>query len=523
MIAAIYCRLSREDIVSEGGDEKTRESESIQNQKSLLIKYAVEQDWDIFDIYTDDDYSGIDRGRPAFLRMISDAEEGKFQVVLCKTQSRFTRDMELVEHYIHRKFVEWGIRFVAVVDHVDTDIRGGKKARQINGLINEWYLEDLSENIRAVFDHKRRLGQYMGGFPVYGYIRDPSDKHRLIVEPQAAAVVQRIFQLYLGGHGKQHISTVLNEQGILNPTKHKQMLGMGYRNGFVRNDYGLWNRTSVGRILRERMYTGDLIQGKRKKPTYKSKGTVPVPESGWYITENAHQAIIDRETFATVQQMLDKRTRSDGSGEVHALGGKLLCMACGSTMAKVAYTRNGKRYSYLRCKLYATDKRKCQKNVINLAPLEEQVLSLLREHINRCFDRSALERLAVEDNRQTAIASLEAQARELRRKTQQRSKAMRELYLDKSSGLIDEEQFFELNSGYLEEKNRCQKRLTAIENELGMKEGEPTQNQMKAKLEKWLRCETLTRELAAEFIDYIEIGRPAAKNAPCPIHIHWLF
>lgn len=519
MIAAIYCRLSRED------DEKTKESESIQNQKSLLIKYAVEQDWDIFEIYADDDYSGIDSQRPAFCKMIADAEARRFQVVLCKTQSRFTRDMELVEHYIHRKFVEWGIRFVAVVDHVDTDIRGNKKARQINGLINEWYLEDLSENIRAVFDHKRKQGQYVGGFPIYGYIRDPADKHRLIVEPQAAAVVRRIFQLYLEGHGKLHISTVLNEEGILNPTKHKQMLGMGYTNGFVVNDYGLWNRTSVGRILRERMYTGDLIQGKRKKPTYKSKHTVPVPENDWYVTENAHEAIIDRETFETVQQMLGERTRSDGSGEVHALGGKVRCMECGSTMAKVSYTRNGKRYSYLRCKLYATDRRKCSKNVMNLEPLEEQVLTLLREHIGHYFDRSALDTLAVEDKRQTVTEALEAEAKELKRKIEQRSKAMRDLYLDKSSGLIDEEQFFELNSGYLEEKSRFQKRLTYIQAELGLQEDDqkPSQSQIRAKLEKWLDCETLTRELATEFIDYIEIGKPVPETNSRPVHIHWLF
>lgn len=519
MIAAIYCRLSKED------DEKTKESESIQNQKSLLIKYAVEQLWDIFEIYADDDYSGIDSQRPAFRRMIADAEAGKFQIVLCKTQSRFTRDMELVEHYIHRRFVEWGIRFVAVVDHVDTDIRGNKKARQINGLINEWYLEDLSENIRAVFDHKRRQGQYVGGFPVYGYIRDPADKHKLVVEPQAAAVVQRIFTLYLQGHGKLHISTVLNEDGILNPTKHKQMLGMGYTNGFVVNDYGLWNRTSVGRILRERMYTGDLIQGKRKKPTYKSKSTVPVPESCWYITENAHAAIIDRETFDTVQQILGERTRSDGSGEVHSLGGKVRCMDCGSTMAKVSHSTTHGRNSYLRCKLYATDKRKCSKNVINLGQLEEQVLTLLREHVETYFDRGSLDSLAKEGKQNKQTAALEAEMQTLKRNLEQCSKAMRDLHLDKSRGLIDEEQFLELNSGYLAEKNQYQRRLDVVATELRgeSNEKQPDPAAIRAKLEKWLQFETLTREVAAEFIDYIEVGKPDTDTNSRAVHIHWTF
>ena len=139
MTAAIYCRLSRED------EEKQSESESIQNQKSMLIKYALDKGWDIYNIYCDEDYSGIDRERPAFRQLIADAEARRFDIVLVKTQSRFTRDMELVEKYIHGLFAEWGIRFVATVDNVDTDIKGNKKARQINGLVNEWYLEDLSE------------------------------------------------------------------------------------------------------------------------------------------------------------------------------------------------------------------------------------------------------------------------------------------------------------------------------------------------------------------------------------------
>ena len=132
MTAAIYCRLSRED------EEKQSESESIQNQKSMLIKYALDKGWDIYNIYCDEDYSGIDRERPAFRQLIADAEARRFDIVLVKTQSRFTRDMELVEKYIHGLFAEWGIRFVATVDNVDTDIKGNKKARQINGLVNEW-------------------------------------------------------------------------------------------------------------------------------------------------------------------------------------------------------------------------------------------------------------------------------------------------------------------------------------------------------------------------------------------------
>ncbi|MEG1850355.1 MAG: recombinase family protein, partial [Oscillospiraceae bacterium] len=196
-------------------------SESIQNQKSLLIKYAVEKGWDIYKIYCDEDFSGADSQRPDFNLMLTAAEGRKFNVVLCKTQSRFTRDMELVEKYIHGKFPLWGIRFVAIADNVDTDVKGNKKARQINGLINEWYLEDLSENIRMVLDSKRRDGQYIGGFPLYGYRADPADKHHLVIDQEAATVVRQIFQWSLEGEGKQRIAARLNAQGVPSPTKYK--------------------------------------------------------------------------------------------------------------------------------------------------------------------------------------------------------------------------------------------------------------------------------------------------------------
>lgn len=224
----------------------------------------MERGWDIYHIYCDEDYSGADSLRPDFNKMIVAAKEKKFQIILCKSQSRFTRDMELVEKYIHGLFPIWGIRFIAVADNADTEIKGNKKARQINGLINEWYLEDLSENIRMVFDMKRRQGQYIGGFPVYGYQKDPKNKNHLIIEPEAAEVVRQIFQWALEGHGKQNIAFMLNSRGIVNPTRYKAERGWSC-NHPIKNDFGLWNKTTVWRILHNEMYTGVMVQGRTKK------------------------------------------------------------------------------------------------------------------------------------------------------------------------------------------------------------------------------------------------------------------
>ena len=251
MKAAIYCRLSKED------EYKIGESESIQNQKSMLLQYALENGFEIYQIYSDEDYSGIDRNRPAFNSMLQAASEHQFDVVLAKTQSRFTRDMELVEKYLHGKFVEWGIRFIAVVDHVDTNDTANKKSRQINGLINEWYLEDLSTNVRSVLDHKRKEGLFIGSFARYGYCKDPNAKGKLIIDPEAADVVRRIFSMALNGIGAHKIARILNDEKIPSPTAYKQLHGIHYRSALKNTNAALWSSPTVYQILHDPLYIGN--------------------------------------------------------------------------------------------------------------------------------------------------------------------------------------------------------------------------------------------------------------------------
>ena len=296
MRCAIYCRLSKEDAV-----KPAPESESIQNQKQLLTGYARAQGWEIFDLYCDEDYSGADADRPDFNRMLRDAETGRFGVVLCKTQSRFTRDMELAERYIHGLFPLWGVRFVAPADNVDTALRGNKKARQINALVNEWYLEDLSENIRMVLESKRRQGQYIGSVPLYGYKKDPEDRHRLVIDEPAAGVVRQIYAWFLGGMGTQRITQFLNDSGVPNPSAYKHRTTQGS---------GLWSKATVSRILHNEMYAGTLVQGRRRKLSYKSKRSVKVPPEDWVRIENTHAPIVSPEDYARTQALLSAHRRS---------------------------------------------------------------------------------------------------------------------------------------------------------------------------------------------------------------------
>ncbi len=270
---AIYCRLSEEDR-----DKKhdTDESGSIQNQKAMLLEYAGKQGWELYRLYCDEDCTGADRRRPEFNRLLQDAEQRRFDIVLCKTQSRFTRELELVEKYIHGLFPLWGIRFVSVVDNADTENKGNKKSRQINGLVNEWYLEDLSENIRSVLDNRRRSGFHIGAFAPYGYKKDPEKKGHLLIDEEAAAVVREVFTRFAQGCGKTAIARSLNDRGIPNPTEYKRLQGLRYQQPRRQNGT-LWKYFSISHMLVNPVYIGNLVQGKTGSVSYKTKQCKPRP------------------------------------------------------------------------------------------------------------------------------------------------------------------------------------------------------------------------------------------------------
>ena len=449
--------------------------------------------------------------------MIEAARQKKFQIVLCKSQSRFTRDMELVEKYIHGLFPIWGIRFIAVADNADTEVKGNKKARQINGLVNEWYLEDLSENVRMVFDLKRREGKYIGGFPIYGYRKDPADKNHIIPDPEAAEVVRQIYRWSMEGHGRQNIAYLLNQQGIPNPTRYKAERGWTC-NHPIKNDFGLWNKVTVGRILTNEMYAGVMIQGRRRKVSYKSKVIIDTPEDQWYRVEGTHEAIIDRATFEAVQRGLRLRTKTDGSGEAHLLSGLVKCADCGSTMSKCS---NGKR-AYLRCKLYAdSGKQKlCTRHSVRLDQLIDLVSDRIRYYVQTYYELDAAD---IQPQKDTRREALEQERKSIVAQLEKRSQALKTLYLDKVAGIIGEGQFVELNQSFLDEKSRLEQRLGRINEELENREQPQQQADLMEKARKLLRLEAVPRELVIGLIDCIEIGERNPNTGQQEVKISWKF
>jgi site-specific DNA recombinase len=517
MKAAIYCRLSKED------EDKIGESESIQNQKSMLLQYAIEKGFDIYQIYSDEDYSGIDRNRPAFNSMLQAASEHQFDVVLAKTQSRFTRDMELVEKYLHGKFMEWGIRFIAVVDHVDTNDTANKKSRQINGLINEWYLEDLSTNVRSVLDHKRKEGLFIGSFALYGYCKDPEAKGKLVVDPEAAEIVKRIFSMALSGIGAHKIARILNDEKVPSPTAYKQMNGIHYHIAAKKRNVGLWSSPTVYQMLHNQTYAGNLVQGRHKKISYKTEKTMWLPKSQWIVVENTHEPIIDMETFETVQMMLKERTRSGAKGEIHPLAKKIVCGCCGSFMEQTG--ADGTQRRYVRCRMHQRAPEVCgNKTCTEMDALENAVLERIRAYAADYFDPEKVTLPEQDDPIQQREQARRDELKRLKSEADRRRKAMQELYLDKVSGLIDAVQFSEMNQTFLQEVKKAETRIDTLEAELKQQQEESgvIKTQMQ-RVRELAQVSQLTRELVVLLVHRVIVSPKDPLTGEQKITIEWNF
>ena len=519
MKAAIYCRLSKED------ETKTGESESIQNQKSMLIQYAMEKGFELYQIYSDEDYSGIDRDRPAFHEMIRAASEHKFDVVLAKTQSRFTRDMELVEKYLHGKFVEWGIRFIAVVDHVDTDDTANKKSRQINGLINQWYLEDLSANVRSVLDHKRKEGQYIASFALYGYRKDPAVKGRLQIDPEAAEVVKRIYALTLRGVGAHKIAQILNEEGVPSPTAYRRQKGDCCHPARKTSCEPLWSSGTIYQMLHNQTYAGDLVQGRHKKVSYKSKRTVWLPKSQWIVVENTHEAIIHKDTFDMVQRMMQSRTRSGAGGVVHPLARKVVCSCCGCIMEQTGGPprADGTRVRYVRCRMHQRAPKRCgNRTCTDLDDLQKLVLRRIREYAEDYFDPEKVELPRRDDPVQQREQAKRSQLKRLKGEVERRRKAMQELYLDKVSGLVDNVQFTQMNDAFLQEAKQAEDRIRVLESQLKTRQEDEPRDRMQ-QVRRLSQPSALSRELVMLLVDRVVV-EPKNTGDKCQnVTIEWNF
>ncbi len=519
-IVAIYCRLSEEDRDKQ---RKIDDSRSIQNQKKMLIAYAEGNEWEIYKIYSDDDYTGADRNRPAFNELMRDAEAGKFNIVLCKSQSRFTREMELVERILHYQFPLWGIRFIGVADHADTFNAGNKKSRQINGLTNEWYLEDLSENIKSVLTSLRKSGYHIGAFCRYGYQKDPNMKGHLIPDPEAAETVHLIFELYASGMGKTAIARHLNDLGIPNATEYKRLKGIRCKtSGKVRST--LWQYFAIADILIDEVYIGNLVQGKYGSVSYKTKKNKPRPKELWFRVNNTHEPIIERELWDKVQDIIASKAKPGWDGEVGIFARKCKCMYCGYIMRSEKKT-DGRRY--LGCSTRKIKSDSCIGGFISLKELEQTVLEELKHIIEEYLDMDEAEaQLTLYDEHKKKIGALRKEIAQYKNKIDNASKALKTLYQDRIEGIIEPKDYAELSQSFRADCAAGEEMISKLQHQILVLEEKNKQQCSKHEiLEQYSNISELDYDIVNTLIDFIEVGKREGhyRKSKVPVTIHWKF
>lgn len=383
-----YLRLSKEDGDVAGSE--TLQSNSIENQKEYIEDYIHSKpEIKIVDFYVDDGYSGVNFDRPDFQRMLQDIKNKKIDCVIVKDLSRLGRNYIEVGRYIERLFPLLGVRFIAINDNFDSADDTAASNNIIipfKNLINDAYCRDISIKIRSHLEVKRKRGEFIGAFAVYGYMRG-KDKNKLIVDPYAAEIVKEIFGMKMDGMSQQAIADELNSLGILSPAEYKKEQGSGYKTVFQTHSKAKWTAMAVMRVLTNEIYVGTLIQGKESTPNYKVKVREKKPREEWIRIENAHEAIISRADFEIISDIIQKDTRvTAGKRAVSIYSGYLVCADCGCSMVRKKAYSGSFEYVYYVCSGNKKNKDTCSSHRVSENALNLAVTKTLQLHLKHLAD-----------------------------------------------------------------------------------------------------------------------------------------
>ena len=463
-MATLYLRLSRED-----GDKE--ESNSIAGQRSLLRDYLQHHpDIQEYAVQIDDGWSGSTFERPSFKKMMEDVKAGKTNCIIVKDLSRFGRNYLDAGEYIEKIFPFMGVRFIAVNDNYDSFKEKSASDDLIvpfKNLINEAYCRDISVKIRSQLAIKRKNGQFLGSFAAYGYLKDPQDKNRLVVDEYAAEVVRMIFRWKIDGESPQDIADRLNSSGILSPLEYKRSLGMKCSTPLQTNLKASWSAASIIRLLKNPLYIGTLVQGRLTTPSYKVHKRVEKSENEWSVIENNHEAIVSKRDFDTVQKVLARDTRrSPDAASVSLFSGMVFCGDCGASMVRKPVNSGGKRYYYYVCSANKQDK-SCSSHRIRVETLEAIVLELLQNHIAAVADLDNALSVADTAPLRTAEAfKVQRQLDEKRAEYERLQKLLMSLYENLSDGIIDKTEYMRLKQSFSDRAAETEKQMDALQERL---------------------------------------------------------
>jgi DNA invertase Pin-like site-specific DNA recombinase len=496
---AVYIRLSR--------DDKSAESESVINQKRILSEYLnkyFDGSFTITDYYVDDGLTGTDDTRENFMRLIGDIERGKVNCMVCKTLSRAFRNYSDQGYYLEYYFPQKKVRFISIGDpKIDTyknpEALTGLEV-PITGLMNDRFAAQTSNAVRRTFATKRREGDFIGAFPPYGYLKDPKNKSRLIIDEDIAPIKCNMMDWVIrDGMSLRGVAKRLNELGIPNPTSYKRSLGMKYSNPKLNENDGLWSPGTVKRILLDKMNLGHMVQGRQRVVSYKVHDKVSVPEDEWYIKENTHEPTFSQEDYDKLVSLLERDTRTaNGEKIVHLFSGFLKCRDC-----KKALQRAHSKYNtYYTCRTFREkSKTKCTKHCIRIDVLENAVLKAVQAQIALTEN---LSQIADEINKSPVTSSIriEKLLADKKKELQKTKQFSDELYMDYKNRLITMDDYRRMKDKFEEQLQMITSAITNLEEQL-IGNGIKSEDGVFESFLKYNNITRLDRNILVELVDTI--------------------
>lgn len=462
-ITALYCRLSRDD-------DQQGDSNSIVNQKAFLARFAREKGFRNIEYFVDDGYSGANFQRPDWQRMMALVDEGKIGIVVAKDMSRIGRNYLEVGMYTEITFPQNHVRFIAVNSGVDSANQQDNEFAPFLNIINEFYVKDGSKKVRASMKLKGESGEYLTTIPPYGYMKDPGDKKKWVVDAEAASVVRRIFSLCVDGNGPTQIARILREKQVPTPTVYQSRMGQAVRCIPPDNPYN-WNGSTVSAILERMEYCGHTVNFKTHRQSYKIKKTIENPPEQWKIFRNTHEAIVDEETFERVQELRRNKRRPAKTGKTNLFSGVAYCADCGEKMYYCTTQNFEERQDHFVC---STSRKKgkdvCGTHFIRAVVLEKGVLRFLQILLWYISDCESLFREKLGAKRKEDFKKeLSAKRRQLtqaQRRIEELDRLFKRIYEDNISGKINDSRFQKLSGDYENEQAELTKKVQTLEQEI---------------------------------------------------------
>jgi DNA invertase Pin-like site-specific DNA recombinase len=505
--AAIYVRLSKED-----GDSFSigkNESDSITNQKLLIQTHLAKMpDIEVVATFEDDGFTGTNFDRPGFQKLVEAIKLKMVDCVVVKDFSRLGREYLEAGNYIEKVFPALGVRFISINDDYDSLYPKGQTDSLIvpfKNLLNEQYSRDTSTKVRSALAVKRQQGLFVSSFAVFGYQRDPEDKNHLIIDEYAAGIVEDIFKMKMEGYSFGGIAKKLTERKIPTPADYKRECGSRYRSGFKVMVTSEWSAVAVKRILTNEVYCGHMIQGKRRKVSYKVKAQEYLDKEQWQRVENTHEAIIAPVLFHEVQRLLREDTRVGGDNHVYPLAGKVYCADCRANMIRKMVPSGGKKYFYYVCGNNAMNRTWCSSHSINADKLEAAVLATLQAQIATILDMDkALRKIDRLGWEQREVQKLNAQLDALDAEIQQNQELRMSVYEDLKSGFIQREEYETLRNGFAVNIENAKKASTEIRGELNtIVSGLSGQQEFLSMFRKYKNIKKLNRGIVVALVERV--------------------